>query len=341
MDKEGSDVEEPPTARPSTLNRPRFSHVNPSSTETPRTKRNSHDTRRPCRPRSTPSAMGSSLTKDKSVYTCSRRGSSSALGHHRTLASELPSPGVVVTPSRPASSKNTTTSSCAAVRVVSPPIPFMFHPHNGHYVYLIRHGESIGQLANSIQRRRDSSLVDCGLSALGQEQALFMKERHILPPMDMILSSPLTRALQTAVLAFPTAGQILVHYDLREFGGKGSIPENQPRPWKQVFADLPPESHFKIDVGSFAQDHHLSWPNHHDTSPSVLRRLYIQEVFRSLAAQLRSKQRPQHIAVVCHFHVIRAALTDAKGFCDPQIQPINATPISCYLTAEGRLIPYL
>jgi broad specificity phosphatase PhoE len=340
-------VEAPPTVRPfPKLNRSRFSPEKTYTTESPRRKRNGHDSQRRCRPHHTPRIMGDTLPKDKHVRSNGSRGVSSAVAHQRTSASVVSSAGVVVTPSRPASSKKET---CAAVRTVSPPlVPSTLYPAtSGHYVYLIRHGESNGQLVNSMQRRGDLSLVDCGLSALGQQQARSMKERHNLPPMDMILSSPLTRALQTAVLAFPTATQIFVNYDLREFGGgnKGGrsiIPENQPRPWNQVFADLPPDSHFKIDIRSFAQEdrHHcLSWPNHHATSPIVLRRRYIHEVFRSLAAQMRSQRRPRHIAVVCHFHVIRAALTDPeKGFCDSQIQPINATPISCYLTSEGRLI---
>jgi broad specificity phosphatase PhoE len=223
-------------------------------------------------------------------------------------------------------------------------------------IYLIRHGESIAQKKPRQQRQNDSSLIDCGLSALGVWQA-----REMIPQLlgqadydsiELVITSPLTRALQTSVLAFPDK-PILCHYHLREIGSM--IPENIPRPMKQVLMDLQqhlgaiPVDHSRIDVETLRPE---QWPKRHDTPPKVIRRDHVRAVFQWIA-----QHRPeQTIAVVCHYHVIMAALaepphtirttpktnrkktTTSRAATATTISPENATPIKCYLDPEtGRL----
>ena len=217
-------------------------------------------------------------------------------------------------------------------------------------VYLIRHGQSLGQKANKRQRQSDPNLIDCGLSHTGVYQA-----EHLMPQLlkdtniQLLVTSPLTRAVQTTMLAFaqktlPT----LIAYDLREIGSP--IPENQPRPLKEVFKDLDIEnmSNLQWDFTSLAISPETvqSWPKKHDTPPKVVRRDRVRKVFGWLAQELPSEVR--EIAVVCHYHVIRNAVSDPydsggsprSGDSKQQqyLQQIsNAQPIECRLHSDGRL----
>lgn len=210
-------------------------------------------------------------------------------------------------------------------------------------VYLIRHGESKGQAAKSREiRQKDPNLLDCRLTHLGQEQARRIPAllgAEVYSKIDYIVCSPLTRALETAVLAFPQH-PILVSYDLREVGSP--IPENMPRKTKDVLLDLQdhlPEGvdSFPIDVQSLKPE---LWPRRAETPPKVVRRDRIRQVFEWLTDAL-----PEHvreIAVVCHYHVIRTALSDPYDaqhaqFVHSSVHPVNARPIRCELTEDGKL----
>ena len=163
-------------------------------------------------------------------------------------------------------------------------------------IFFIRHGESLGQACASLEQRvSDDSLRDCGLSPLGQQQArhipqqlraLLLDEQerschHGSPKsrrsqsdaIQLVVTSPLTRAMQTTLLAFggesyndhdahindeqesssqsattttttPSTSTrrmskmlpVICHYDLREIGNP--IPENIPRPMNDVLRDL-------------------------------------------------------------------------------------------------------
>ncbi|GAX27642.1 hypothetical protein FisN_13Hh267 [Fistulifera solaris] len=200
-------------------------------------------------------------------------------------------------------------------------------------VYLIRHGQSKGQVASEDDRRFDESLTDCGLTDLGKEQAANI----LLSEIDLIVCSPLTRALQTALIAFPEHSQIVCNYDLREVGSM--IPENLPRKIHEVQADL---QEWGLDVAKidFESQKPDQWPNRHETPPKVVRRDRIRDVFVRLAEKLPPDM--ERIAVICHYHVIRTALSDpfdAKQSRDIQrnLHPKNAEPIRCLLHGDGRL----
>lgn len=232
-------------------------------------------------------------------------------------------------------------------------------------IYLIRHGQSKAQTAkkDGLDRKRDNSLRDCGLSPTGRHQALAIRShltRHNqqspspeITGIELVISSPLTRALETAVLGFhsSTSNQqvlvkppsILVHYELREIGSP--IPENIPRESmdqtmqyiadrnknEAIIIDSSDDGITKIDTTTLQP---VNWPRHYkdDTSNSTHnqnKQERIHDIFQWIATE-----RPEHcIAVVCHYGVIREALASTH----PELRPKNAVPIRCQLHPDGRL----
>lgn len=210
-------------------------------------------------------------------------------------------------------------------------------------VYLIRHGHSEGQDAkrNGLDRKRDLSLRDCGLSSKGVQQSEQIRsflEDNSLPLIELVVSSPLTRALQTAVYGFQyliPQPPILVHFGLREIAS--TLPENFPRETKDALEYIRKHNRKTEDINEMQIDSESlqpsSWPletvvTESASSGKVER---IQQIFQWLA-----KERPEKcVAVVCHYNVIRAALSAS---CSEQdIRPQNAGTIPCHLYSDGRL----
>jgi broad specificity phosphatase PhoE len=196
---------------------------------------------------------------------------------------------------------------------------------------LIRHGESVGQAAksNGWDRKNDLRLLDCALTRKGESQALgvsklFSEEDR--DAIELVVSSPLQRALQTALLAFPEKN-ILIGYDLREVGSM--VPENCPRPIEDVMKDVNNlvvcrSENVSIDLTSLRPQ---DWPR--DFSPRVLKRDRIRKFFHSLYYDRDETT----IAVVCHYNVIRSAVVDGSS-----LRPMNALPIVCDLYSNGDVI---
>ena len=198
-------------------------------------------------------------------------------------------------------------------------------------IYLIRHGESIAQTFTTEKRARDQSLRDCGLSEKGEEQATVLpgilgldRYRNI----DCVISSPMTRAVRTSVLGFPSKS-IIINYDLMEIGrDKNPMPENQPRSIMNVMADTGGES--LINEAYFAPTNNKPFPESHLNSPSTIRKSKLPKVWSSIW-EYCNRRKSQEIAVVCHFNVIRASLLG----CD--VKPKNGIPIECRLFRDGTL----
>jgi broad specificity phosphatase PhoE len=198
-------------------------------------------------------------------------------------------------------------------------------------IYLIRHGQSRGQDAkkNGLDRKTDPKLRDCDLTEKGVSEALHISKlftEEDLASIQLVISSPLTRALHTASLAFQDKN-ILVHYDLREVGSK--VPENNPRDMKFVLRDLGPtlsqrDETVTVDADSLRPE---DWPR--DYSPSVVKKDRIRKVLHWIY-----EERPETtIAIVCHYNVIRSAVVDGI-----RLKPHNAIPIRCQLFNNGDLI---
>lgn len=198
-------------------------------------------------------------------------------------------------------------------------------------IYLIRHGQSQGQISKQmgLDRHTDARLLDCGLTDIGERQAVnvpSLVSPEELQSIELVLSSPLTRALHTALLAFPTKN-IMVHFALREVGSKA--PENVPRAMSQVLADL--ESVLKNRSPSVALDtatlQPQDWPR--DYTPSVIKMDRIRHAFQ----WLYQDRKETVIAVVCHYNVIRSAVVDGET-----LRPRNGIPIRCKLYSNGDLV---
>ena len=200
-------------------------------------------------------------------------------------------------------------------------------------VYLIRHGQSLGQKACRKQRTHDVSLIDCALSSQGEFEAtnipmLLGSERYA--KIKHVISSPLTRAVQTSLIGFPSK-PITIHYDLYEMGGRGSqapIPENRPRSLREVLGDTGGKQ--RVDGTTFAP-RTLTFPKSHERLTNSERKEKLRRVWPSLWQYCRA-QNCRDVAVVCHYNVIRVALSNAR-----YIIPENAIPIECRLYRSGKL----
>jgi broad specificity phosphatase PhoE len=187
-------------------------------------------------------------------------------------------------------------------------------------IYLIRHGESMGQTARQrkMDRRRDPRLRDCGLTERGIHQATHLGTAR--PQVDLVVSSPLTRAVHTAMLAF-VGLPMVIHYDLAELGSK--VPENTPRSLAEVLKDLKRDCSGSVDTITYKPE---GWPYINQHESGIHKQQRVLRAMRTLA------QRPeQTIAIVCHFHVIRAILQDLT------LRPENASPFLCMLHPDGRV----
>eukprot|EP00546_Thalassionema_frauenfeldii_P012946 CAMPEP_0178921030 /NCGR_PEP_ID=MMETSP0786-20121207/15327_1 /TAXON_ID=186022 /ORGANISM="Thalassionema frauenfeldii, Strain CCMP 1798" /LENGTH=227 /DNA_ID=CAMNT_0020595149 /DNA_START=27 /DNA_END=710 /DNA_ORIENTATION=- len=197
-------------------------------------------------------------------------------------------------------------------------------------LYLIRHGESLGQTAkhNGLDRKTDPSLLDAGLSHNGIAQAkrLALDDR-LQSDVELVVSSPLTRALHTAVLGFGMSRcEIVVQYDLRELGSR--IPENTPRNIQHVLKDVKEATELDgiaIDYTTFMPD---TWPvDRYDgkatKTNSILR----------VMKYLYEEREEETIAVVCHYNVIREIICDEGK----SLRPVNADPIVCTLYHNGEV----
>lgn len=208
--------------------------------------------------------------------------------------------------------------------------PHMLFEDPPKKVYLIRHGESIGQTKLPRIRTTDKSLLDCDLTEKGEFQA------DVLPSVlgleryrriDCVFSSPLTRALRTSLSGFPTKS-ITIVYDLMEIGNnRAPIPENIARPIKEVIKDTGGKS--GIDIHTFAPAH-KQFPQSHENLPASVRRNKLKKVWSSIWDYCDGRKYNE-IAVVCHSTIILASLQDRE------LKPENGIPIECLLYPNGRL----
>ena len=107
------------------------------------------------------------------------------------------------------------------------------------HVTLLRHGESLAQSARALgQNRHDESFRDCHLSKKGAEQARRAWDGR--PPPQLIVVSPLTRALATTLLCFhqfPTVPIVCHPLVMEAVTVEDCIPENMPRSLSELAAD--------------------------------------------------------------------------------------------------------
>jgi broad specificity phosphatase PhoE len=223
-------------------------------------------------------------------------------------------------------------------------------------IVLIRHGQSLGQTAHERgMSREDVDLVDCFLTKRGIREALELRSNETLSryDFDLVVTSPLTRAVATCVLAMghitgqemkqsgdgiPTT-PFIAHANISE-AGKG-IPENFGREVKLLKKDLKRElskswewdkrTQSTVSSSSLACIDHIdfsllpkSWPLVDDESKSGEKRKL------DLFLKWLSERQEKNIAIFCHFNIIRWLL-------DNRVEHIlNCVPIECVLIDDGN-----
>ena len=106
-------------------------------------------------------------------------------------------------------------------------------------VVLIRHGQSAAQATHSRADRRANDMLDCPITRAGAKQAEGVDYVRRFGRPDLIVVSPLTRALQTACIIFKSVEgiPILAHPACAELDQGGNMPENTRRPLAKVRRD--------------------------------------------------------------------------------------------------------
>lgn len=170
-------------------------------------------------------------------------------------------------------------------------------------IHLIRHGQSAFNAV--FTGDGDPMIFDAALTPLGQRQAQEVRQRVAELGIREVVCSPLTRALQTARLIFPT-DHIHVVAETREHLGHSCDIGQSPAALQTAFPDIP-----------FAHLPDIWW--HQGPLNDVGVPVEPAEVFEArmtlLASTLRARDaRP--LAVVCHGHVIRALTGIDPDNCD-------------------------
>ena len=115
--------------------------------------------------------------------------------------------------------------------------------HRGiqQHVCLIRHGESNAQGTSRAERKNEAIFTDCECSNKGISQAYaipdLIRAHGGLAAVDLVVTSPLTRALTTALLAFRDRPdcRIVVSPFCRELDDyRHGMPENKARSVKEL-----------------------------------------------------------------------------------------------------------
>lgn len=197
-------------------------------------------------------------------------------------------------------------------------------------VYLLRHGQSEAEVNAGGKRQstagnmRDSGLSERGLFEARAIQDIMTDEQLIA--IEVVLCSPLKRAIHTALVGFPDH-KLMIAKELTEIGRE--CPENSPRLTTEVLDELHDIIKDRSPGATIDYDtlNGTSRPLAGLDSPSRK----VQKFFEWLYMD----RREQTIAVVCHANVIRTAV---YGSSTPLL-PDNATPIKCQLFMNGNLVP--
>ncbi|CAE7519756.1 PGM, partial [Symbiodinium pilosum] len=131
------------------------------------------------------------------------------------------------------------------------------------WVYFIRHGEALVNAAGRVFAkddprkkavRQDMKYFDSHLSEKGLEQARAL--RQSIPQVDVVIASPLTRALQTATAVFgcdepggPRLYALEATSALREFCGKQYQPCDSRRSIQELQAEFPHADFSEVPPG--------------------------------------------------------------------------------------------
>lgn len=166
-------------------------------------------------------------------------------------------------------------------------------------IYLVRHGQTDYNKNRLIQ-----GLIDVPLNGYGKEQAELTAKHFINEPIDLIISSPLSRAYETAQIiakAINYQGEIIIdeHFRERNFGeadGK-SIPTFIENVRKGEVIGLEPQANL------------------------------MSRVVKGLS-NLKDKYPDKTIIIICHSQTIKAVLT----YINPELYSLDTSLGNCSIS---------
>jgi len=139
-----------------------------------------------------------------------------------------------------------------------PQIPIDVNASDVQVIYFVRHGESLVNQMHAHGQNSAYLIEDPLLTAAGELQARSLGENpNFAPPPQLVVTSPMRRTIQTAVLGFGTGLPYVLRPDIQELG---KCPCDRCNPqlcdelfqanedWDAVgraYADLPPGWHIK------------------------------------------------------------------------------------------------
>jgi broad specificity phosphatase PhoE len=160
------------------------------------------------------------------------------------------------------------------------------------HLYLIRHGEATHNVA---PRPWGDELLDARLTPLGEEQAAALRASAAALPLELIVVSPLSRAIATALIGLAPHVQrsvpcVAVEACREQLGQ--NVPDRRRRA-SEVAADFP-----QVDLAAIAEDDALFTPTR-EPLPALAARA---DAFLEWVAA-----RPEaHVAVVTHSSFLAA-----------------------------------
>lgn len=208
----------------------------------------------------------------------------------------------------------------------------VFYPHfrsqtsQSTQIYLVRHGQTTGNQERLLHGRTDSRL-----SELGRTQAERVAERLAAePPIDHLLSSPLSRAGDTAAPIGKRHGiETSVIEDLIEM----DFGDLEGFTFDRVLAEYPDLARKALDPA----DQTLVWPNGESRSGFHQR---VRQTFQTLVNQHAGNR----LAIVSHNGVLGSFLAQLQGNSPDNwmaFRIANCSLSSIEVTEEGTTVHFL
>ncbi|CEG35955.1 Phosphoglycerate/bisphosphoglycerate mutase, active site [Plasmopara halstedii] len=214
-------------------------------------------------------------------------------------------------------------------------------------LYLIRHGEST---FNEWRTRslwnfswifvRDPMIVDAPLSATGREQVAklhkLIQSKHLEDIIEVIITSPLTRAIETTIEAFPDTKIPIVDSSCREMLDTACDIGRQPTELAQQFLSQADLDFSNLDPIWWLDSKNVARLRTDDTSsgktliPSTPDEvLPLRETAKDVDVRIREfvaklEERPeQHIAIVGHSSFFKRMLAMRRKLCNCELLEIS------------------
>ena len=165
--------------------------------------------------------------------------------------------------------------------------------------------------------------LDSRLTDLGQSQAKSLRPSLEGVPIDVVLVSPLSRAILTGLLAIPPGPRFIVHDDVRE--RIGTHPCDQRRSRTELASDFP-----SVDFSPLSTEHDERWsPEREPWADLVARAGGVLETLQA---------RPERsIAIVTHNDFLQALLLDGPlALASPSLRKLfgNAEHLPLVMTVR-------